>query len=122
MSRSAEFCNWNFRSHSCASRFVANPRLHFCLRSPFRYLSQSVQGQTEKRLTSTTKNALSHEFLPTAKGVIIWIYFSHLNRLQIILPPTNHLTVRIIALKRLLSICYQKTFPKPENPHKHWIY
>ncbi|WP_285825249.1 hypothetical protein, partial [Schaedlerella arabinosiphila] len=55
------------------------------------------------QLKNTTKNALSHEFLPTAKGVIIWIYASHLNRLKIILPPTNHWTVRIIARKRLLS-------------------
>ena len=30
-----EVCNLNILSHSCASRLVAKPRLHFCLRSPF---------------------------------------------------------------------------------------
>ena len=37
ISRSEAFCNWNIRSHSCASFLVAKPRLHFCLRSPFQF-------------------------------------------------------------------------------------
>ena len=34
ISRSPEVCIWKLRSHSWASRLVAKPRLHFCLRSP----------------------------------------------------------------------------------------
>ena len=60
-------------------------------------------------------------YYPQLRAFLIWIYFSHPNLLQIILPPVNHQTARIIALKRLLSICYQKTFPKSANPHKHWF-
>ena len=50
---------------------------------------------------------------PQLRAFQIWIYASRPNRLQIIPPPTNHLTVRIIALKRLLSICYQFVIKRP---------
>ncbi|WP_418488424.1 hypothetical protein, partial [Dialister invisus] len=43
------------------------------------------------------QNALSYELLPTAKGVIIWIFYNHISRLKIIPLPVNHLTARIIA-------------------------
>lgn len=45
ISRSEEFCNWNIRSHSCASFFVAKPRLHFCLRSPFQFTYLAITYQ-----------------------------------------------------------------------------
>lgn len=47
---------------------------------------------------NSDKNALSHEFLPTAKGVIIWIFYTPTSRLKIIRLPTNHQTTRLIAL------------------------
>ena len=70
---------------------------------------------------NSDKNALSHEFLPTAKGVIIWIFYTPTSRLKIIRLPTNHQTTRLIALIWLLLICYQKTSWNAADPHKYWI-
>ena len=45
ISRSEEVCNLNILSHSCASRLVAKPRLHFCLRSPFQFTYLAITYQ-----------------------------------------------------------------------------
>ena len=68
---------------------VGNYNFKMTIRSLIYYLC--VQ---QNRFKHNDKKPLAAS-VPTAKGVIIWIYHSHTNRLKIILLPVNHRAARI---------------------------